>query len=108
MISKTSFARMAVNISRLYELHASPERMEEYLNTWQRWAKAKVGLLFDPIVFRILSRNSLKKCLKKDFGEQLADKRRLQTKLKFKIKHKNLTPTSHPKISVCNGQLFFG
>jgi len=98
---------MAVNVSRLYEQHASIERMDEYLKNWQRWAKAKVGLLFDPIIFRSLSRKSWKKCLKKDFGEQLSDKRRLQTKLKFKIKHKSSTTTSYPKISVCNGQLFF-
>ena len=108
VISKTSFANMAVNVSRLYEQHASPMRMEEYLKNWQRWAKAKVGLLFDPIIFRSLSRKSWKKCLKKDFSEQLSDKCRLQTKLKFKIKHKNSTPTSYPKISVCNGRLFFG
>jgi hypothetical protein len=108
VISKTSFANMAVNVSRLYEQHASIERMEEYLKNWQRWAKAKVGLLFDPIDFQNLSNNSLKKCLAKDFGERLSDKRRLKNKLKFKIKHKNSTPTSYPKISVCNGRLLFG
>ena len=51
-ISKTSFANMAVNVSRLYEQHASFERMEKYLKNWQRWAKAKVGLLYDPILFQ--------------------------------------------------------
>jgi hypothetical protein len=99
---------MAVNVSRLYEQHASPERMEEYLKTWQRWAKAKVGLLFDPIVFRSLSGNGLKKCLKKDFGEQLSGKRKSHTKLKFKIKHKSSTPTSYPKTSVRKGRALMG
>jgi hypothetical protein len=29
--------------------------MEEYLKNWIRWAKAKVGLLYSPIIFRSFS-----------------------------------------------------
>ena len=42
VISKTSFANMAVNISRLYEQHAS-SRTQGYLTNSRRWGKAQVG-----------------------------------------------------------------
>ena len=73
---------MAVNVSRLYEQHASPMRMEKYLKNWQRWAKAKVGLLYDPILFRSSSCDDLKKikCVRRKLN--------CNNKLELKFKHK--------------------
>ena len=100
--SNTNFANMAVNVSRLYEQHASHDRMEKYLKNWQRWAKAKVGLLYDPIIFRGLSCEDLKKlkCGRRKIN--------CNNKLELKFKHKNSTPTSYPNLIVCNGRLVFG
>ena len=101
-ISKTSFANMAVNVSRLYEQHASHDRMEKYLKNWQRWAKAKVGLLYDPILLRGLSCDDMKKlkCGRRKIN--------CKNKLELKFKHKNSTPSSYPNLIVCNGRLVFG
>ena len=93
---------MAVNVSRLYEQHASNDRMEKYLKNWQRWAKAKVGLLYDPILFRNSSCDDLKKlkCGRRKIN--------CKNKLELKFKHKNSTPTAYPNLIVCNGRLAFG
>jgi hypothetical protein len=91
VISKTSFARMTVNVFQLYERHASQERMEEYLKNWIRWAKAKVGLLYSPIIFRSFS--------------YLYERCNFNVKT---IKHKRLIPNCKSNLTISNGRLIFG